>query len=190
MTTVSPPDHYRVLGVDPAADTEAVRAAYLRLARRLHPDFHSDADAATRASLQRKMQQVNASWRLLRDPEERLIYDQGRRAAAGSTAAGRAGRAGRSSHTDENPPLGRSEIYDEVRSTYDSTGPSDPIRARLVALTVVALGVAVLFGIGWIIIGWRGFGSGLLVALFVAFGAFFSIPLSAVFSSYRSDRGL
>ena len=177
-------DHYRVLGVEPDTETEEIRRAYLQMARRLHPDFHSDADAATRASLQRKMQQLNESWAVLSDPELRLVYDQQRRREESG-----GDRAGRRRFEDEEPRRRRSELDDEVRSAYDGAGvPNDPIRARLVALSVVSLGVAVLLLMAWVIVGWRGFGAGLMLALLVAFGAFVSIPVSAVFSSYRNDR--
>ena len=181
----SPPtDHYRVLGVAPDAESDAIRRAYLQMARRLHPDFHSDADAATRSSLQRKMQQVNESWAVLSDPELRYAYDQQRR--RGDSGGGRA--SGR--HVaDPEPRRRRSELDDEVRSSYDGTGvPNDPIRARLVALSVVSLGVAILMLMAWVIVGWRGFGAALMLSLIVAFGAFVSIPVSAVFASYRNDR--
>lgn len=177
-------DHYRVLGVEPDAESDAIRRAYLQMARRLHPDFHSDADAATRASLQRKMQQVNESWAVLSDPELRYAYDrQRRRDSTGNHQA-----SGRRFEESE-PRRRRSELDDEVRSSYDGTVvPNDPIRARLVALSVVSLGVAVLMLMAWVIVGWRGFGAGLMLALIVAFGAFVSIPVSAVFASYRNDR--
>ncbi len=180
----SPGDHYRVLGVEPDTETEEIRRAYLQMARRLHPDFHSDADAATRASLQRKMQQVNESWAVLSDPELRFVYDQRRHRedSGGSRPTGR-------SFQEEEPRRRRSELDDEVRSSYDGAGePNDPIRARLVALSVVSLGVAILMLMAWAIVGWRGFGAALMISVMVAFGAFVAIPVSAVFASYRNDR--
>ena len=180
----SPGDHYRVLGVEPDTGTEEIRRAYLQMARRLHPDFHSDADAATRASLQRKMQQVNESWAVLSDPELRFVYDQQRRREEEAR-----GRSTGPRFDDEEPRRRRSELDDEVRSTYDgAASASDPIRARLVALSVVSLGVAILMLLAWVIVWWRGFGAGLMLSLLVAFGAFVSIPVSAVFASYRNDR--
>lgn len=170
--------------MEPETETEEIRRAYLKMARRLHPDFHSDADAATRASLQRKMQRVNESWAVLSDPELRHAYDRQRR----RDEPARDRTAGRHFVEDE-PRRRRSEIDDEVRSTYDgAAGPNDPIRARLVALSVVSLGIAILMLMAWVIVGWRGFGAGLMMALIVGFGAFLSIPLSAVFTSYRNDR--
>ena len=176
-------DHYQVLGVEPDANAEEIRRAYLRQARRLHPDFHSDADASTRTSLQRKMQQVNASWGVLSDPEQRQRYDRVRPVAE---STGRS--SGRARTRDAEPRRRRSELQDEVRSTYDDAGPNDPVRARLVALSVVSLGVAVVMFMAWVLVGWRGFGAGLMIALLVAFGAFAAVPLSAVFTSYRNDR--
>lgn len=185
MAASRPPstDHYRVLGVDPDANADEIRRAYLRLARRLHPDFHSDADASTRSSLQRKMQQVNESWGVLSDPEQRQRYNRERRVAEPI-----GGASGRARTRNAEPRRRRSELQDEVRSTYDDAGPNDPVRARLVALSVVSLGVAVVMFMAWVIVGWRGFGAGLMMALIIAFGAFMAIPLSAVFTSYRNDR--
>ena len=42
-------NHYEVLGVVPDSEPGEIRKAYLAAARRYHPDFHADADAAVRA---------------------------------------------------------------------------------------------------------------------------------------------
>ena len=60
--------HYDVLGVRPEAGAEEIRAAYLRLARRVHPDHTGGSDEA--------MQAVNAAWHVLRDPLRRQAYDR------------------------------------------------------------------------------------------------------------------
>jgi hypothetical protein len=61
--------HYDTLGLSPAATPEEVRAAYLAGARRFHPDHHGGPDAA------RRMQEVNAAWAVLGDPDARAAYD-------------------------------------------------------------------------------------------------------------------
>lgn len=62
-------DHYAVLGVDPAADREALHVAYRGLARRLHPDVSGD-DV--------EMKRLNAAWAVLGDPSQRAAYDRER----------------------------------------------------------------------------------------------------------------
>ena len=60
--------HYQVLGVRPDAGAEEIRVAYLRLARRHHPDHPGGSDETMRA--------VNAAWQVLRDPARRAAYDR------------------------------------------------------------------------------------------------------------------
>lgn len=65
-------NHYRTLGIDPAADDQAIRRAYLAQMRRFHPDrVGGEADAA-------KAQAVAAAYAVLRDPEQRAAYDRKR----------------------------------------------------------------------------------------------------------------
>jgi hypothetical protein len=61
--------HYDVLGVAPTAPMAEVRQAYVRLARRHHPDLEHGDDEAMRA--------INDAWAILRDPERRARYDRG-----------------------------------------------------------------------------------------------------------------
>lgn len=75
-------NHYEVLGVAPTASQEELRRAYLRLARRHHPDrlaakesLTTDSDA--RAASERRMRDVNEAWRVLSDPAGRASYDAG-----------------------------------------------------------------------------------------------------------------
>jgi hypothetical protein len=58
--------HYDVLGVSPESDREALRRAYVDLARRHHPDAGGDAAA---------MLAVNDAWAVLSDPGRRARYD-------------------------------------------------------------------------------------------------------------------
>lgn len=65
--------HYRTLGVAPTATAAEVRAAYLGLARRHHPDLHADPGARARAET--RMRAVNEAWAVLSDPVRRHRYD-------------------------------------------------------------------------------------------------------------------
>jgi hypothetical protein len=69
--------HYDVLGVDPEATPAEIRKAYLARARRVHPDFHTGDDAATRAKAEQQMRALNEAWSVLGDDALRRVYDQG-----------------------------------------------------------------------------------------------------------------
>jgi curved DNA-binding protein CbpA len=66
---------YEVLGVAPDAPVEEIHRAYLRAARRDHPDFFVDAPAAQRAAAEARMRAVNEAWAVLGDPERRRALD-------------------------------------------------------------------------------------------------------------------
>ncbi len=58
-------DPYKVLGLSPNASDEEVKRAYRRLAKKYHPDLNpGDKEAA------RKMQQVNAAYEQIKNPEK------------------------------------------------------------------------------------------------------------------------
>jgi curved DNA-binding protein CbpA len=57
---------YEVLGASPTAGAAELRAAYLHRARQLHPDQSGDTAG---------MQELNAAWETLGDPERRAAYD-------------------------------------------------------------------------------------------------------------------
>src|SRR5579875_2105411 len=79
-------DFYAILGIDPNASAEEVRAAYRALAQRFHPD-HNPNDMAA----ERRMQEINEAYAVLNSPERRAAV------AAGTTATATrwAGRTGR-----------------------------------------------------------------------------------------------
>ena len=58
-------DPYKVLGVAPDASDEEIKRAYRRLAKKYHPDLNpGDGEAA------RKMQEVNAAYEQIKNPEK------------------------------------------------------------------------------------------------------------------------
>lgn len=65
-------DAYEILEVDRDADAAAVRRAYQKLARRHHPDFAPEDEAAGR-----RFREVERAYRILGDPELRRRYDAG-----------------------------------------------------------------------------------------------------------------
>ena len=63
-------DYYKILGVPRDADQETIRKAYLRLARKYHPDVNKSPDA------EEKFKEINEAYEVLRDPEKRARYDR------------------------------------------------------------------------------------------------------------------
>ena len=55
----------QLLGVDDAADLDAIKRAYRRLARALHPDLQPGADAVRRQALERRFAEVTAAYEAL-----------------------------------------------------------------------------------------------------------------------------
>jgi hypothetical protein len=55
----------RLLGVPEDADLEAIKRAYRRLARDLHPDLQPEADATRRRALERRFAEVTAAYEAL-----------------------------------------------------------------------------------------------------------------------------
>ncbi len=70
-------NHYATLGLSPTSEDVVIRAAYLALMRRYHPDRNASAGAAVRARA------IAAAYAVLGDPERRAEYDAMRVSGAG-----------------------------------------------------------------------------------------------------------
>ncbi len=79
--------HYQRLGVAPSASTAEIRVAYRALAARLHPDHSTGSTTAEQALAERRMREINESWRVLQDPTRRRAYDDSRLAGSPRRAA-------------------------------------------------------------------------------------------------------
>ncbi|HET6700130.1 MAG TPA: molecular chaperone DnaJ [Nocardioidaceae bacterium] len=64
-------DLYETLGVSRDADGDAIKKAYRRLARQLHPDVNPDPET------QERFKEVTQAYEVLSDPEKRRMYDLG-----------------------------------------------------------------------------------------------------------------
>ena len=62
-------DYYKVLQLDPSAESEAIEAVYTRLSRKYHPDTSKDPHASER------MKELNEAHDILGNPEKRIKYD-------------------------------------------------------------------------------------------------------------------
>ena len=76
-------DPYRILQVQPDADSDVIRAAYRVLARKLHPDAAVSMDAAA----EKRMADLNWAFGVVRDPVKRQRWESDRRRAPPPTPA-------------------------------------------------------------------------------------------------------
>jgi len=80
---------YKVLTVDPSADSDVLAAAYRTLSKKYHPDLNKSPEAESR------MREINRAYDMLKDPEQRKKID-----------AELARNAGRNSSTASSPNYG------------------------------------------------------------------------------------
>ena len=70
---VSFQDYYEVLGVKREASDKEIKTAYRKLARKWHPDLHSDKEKKT---AENKFKHINEAYEVLSDSQKRGKYDQ------------------------------------------------------------------------------------------------------------------
>lgn len=173
-------DHYEELGVSPQATTAEIRASYLALARRFHPDGLASATDADRAAAAERMARVNAAWTVLGDDVRRARYDAALDLPVRSSARVR----------DVGDTFTPFEDDDHVDPRLiDDTPTGTPSMRRELTFLPVLLAAG---GIGSLIVGLvAGFGplAGLGLILVVCSGlSFLVVPLIELAKSSRSDR--
>ena len=86
--------YYRSLGLQATAGTDEVKLAFRRLALTMHPDkVPADAGAAARQKAEVAFRTVQQAYEVLRDPEARAAYDQGRQPELDGSAEAAATRS-------------------------------------------------------------------------------------------------
>jgi curved DNA-binding protein len=63
-------DYYKILAVEPTADTKTIKTAYRKLARKYHPDVSEQHDAEDR------FKEVTEAYEVLGDAKKRAEYDE------------------------------------------------------------------------------------------------------------------
>ncbi len=72
MTSTAKPDYWSLLGLHPGANSDELKRAFRREARRWHPDLNgNDVDAEERFKL------INEAYAVLNDPRKRAIWEGG-----------------------------------------------------------------------------------------------------------------
>jgi len=114
-------DFYATLGVPKNADAAAMKKAYRKKARTLHPD-HNPGDAVAEA----KFKDVGEAYAVLSDPEQRQQYDAVRAMAGGGArfSAPGAGGAGGAGFEDLFGGLFGAGTGGQQRARYSTSGPA------------------------------------------------------------------
>ncbi|HEV7298041.1 MAG TPA: J domain-containing protein [Tepidisphaeraceae bacterium] len=136
------PDAYAVLSVARTAKPEEIRAAHRRMVRAHHPDANQGQDAAV---AQRRFQQVQEAYDLLRDPARRAELDrqlqrldeqrqraaaEAARAAAAAAEKRRAAQAHERAASYDTEELERERLRRDAPSDRRSAMPRDPYATR------------------------------------------------------------
>jgi hypothetical protein len=178
---------YDTLGVEPTASDQEIRKVYVDLARRHHPDFHTDAEPEARAAADRRMQQINEAWAVLGDPDRRATYDLGLRGGTSSSAVSSAPKREWRPVEPDDPneiEVDPRDLIDDVPIVADAKPPrSLPFFVALFfvgALVLLSAGlvtrVPAILALGAILLGLT------IVALVAA-------PLVVMAKSWRGDEG-
>jgi curved DNA-binding protein CbpA len=109
-------DYYAVLGVDETAPTEEIRKAFLRLAKKLHPDRYPN-DPEKRALAQTEFAKVTHAHEIVSDAQRRAEYDTLRSLSKRAHVA--------ASETEPTPGNGADETRISVPPTQISIGKDD-----------------------------------------------------------------
>lgn len=170
--------HYEVLGVRPTASDAEIRRAYLRLARRHHPDLQV---GGTGDGSEDAMRRINEAWAVLGSADRRRRYDEDLRAAE---------RALRTPGAADPAfvPYDAGEDVDYASLLDDTPVEGTRLPRWLQTLPAWLLAVAVLAGSAGLAASFRPLLALAVVALVGSALTFLAAPATAVLRSYQAER--
>lgn len=174
--------HYEELGVAPGASAAEIRAAYVALARRHHPDRMGSAAEPARVEAAARMARVNAAWTVLSDPARRAAYDE----RLGGPGPSSTGAHVRDPDSSFQPFDTSNDVDPRLLDDTPSGAPSIPRLFALAPATLAAVGVTMVLGGAFL-----GYGGMLIAGFFVlalAGLSFLALPFVALINASRSDR--
>lgn len=71
-------DYYKILGIGMDSNSKEIRAAYLKLTKKFHPDKQGHISEKNRVKMQDKMSEINEAYEILIDNKKRKEYDRSR----------------------------------------------------------------------------------------------------------------
>lgn len=171
-------DHYRVLGVPTSASDAQVRAAYVALARKYHPDFHTgDAHAAAEEAMQR----VNEAWGVLRNPERRSEYDRSLKFGGGSSGT-------RGAPQSEWVPFDTGPDPDPADFDDRPIAGAAPLPRSITMAPAAGVAASVLVLAAGTLLSSRGMITLAVVGLAISLALFFLVPLFALSRAERDPE--
>jgi molecular chaperone DnaJ len=109
-------DYYEILGVQKGADEKALKSAYYKQAKKLHPD-NNPGDKAAEA----KFKEVNEAYDVLKDPQKKAAYDRfGHQAFENGMGGGGRGPGGAGFGPEFNSSM--SDIFEDLFGDFMGGG--------------------------------------------------------------------
>ena len=143
-------DYYSRLGVTRGANEKEVKAAFQRLAKKLHPDMHMQKTEVERAKIAEAFREAKEAYEVLSNAARRVAYDRDGRAGvdyaarSASAASSRRGAYGYSSAASSSS-MPRRSIFELVFA---------PILRGFSAVDAgVHLGMAAFATLGFVVVG-------------------------------------
>lgn len=123
-------NYYKILGIEPSADTADISSAYRTLVRKYHPDTYKGIDA------ENKMKKINEAYAVLNNAVTRADYDLQREMAVNAdrlVCANEEPETRTCPHCDERIPVSSSLCY------FCGNAPDDSILAKVTAKDMVLI---------------------------------------------------
>ena len=176
--------HYEILGIDERAPAAEVRQAYVRLARRHHPDFFVDADVRARAEAERRMRAINEAWAVLGDPDRRVAYD--RTVGLVGTAPDGGGARPFEPFDGGEDDIDPRDLPDEPYRPHEQ-GRQGPLARTATLAPVLAFAAAVALGAVGLLVGSVGLLALAVASFLAACLGFVVIPLLALSRATKNE---